>query len=362
MGDMYVTVNDNLGIKVPSADAPSIRISAPLPLASDDPLRLMRLAKSTYTLDEIVHATDHFLRTGKVSLSDPIFVSEIIEELTSRRIELMLAREYRDAQFIVGKISKLKSQLLGTTWDALLQQHLAHLEERRRETQLAMRECRTRWRAKYQDDDQVFSDHVCLIKERQDAKREAMVMEWTGPEMQRRFNKQSKELLETRHLEQMKAVMGDLADADEFKKLGQRMERREVAAQSKRMSQAFEQARDRLEGDLADQMSVVRERQTRRKMVMAVREQYEMDNLKKKIELLDSMMREEQIQARRRTVVKSSAGSKLPMLARTVENVRALTQMRRQTIDRRSDPLPLPPLDVRKHRAAKPPDAPAPPG
>jgi hypothetical protein len=49
------------------------------------------------------------------------------------------------------------------------------------------------------------------------------------------------------------------------------------------------------------------------------------------------------------------------MLVRTADNIRALTQMRRQTLERRSDPLPLPPLVVKKRRPAKLPEAPAPP-
>jgi hypothetical protein len=321
----------------------------------------MRVAKSTYSLEQVVHATDHFLRTDKVSLSDPIFVAEIIEELTSRRIELMLARESQKAQFIVDKTADLRSRLLGTVRDTLLRQHLAHLEERRRGTQLAIRECRARWKARYREDEQVCKDHVYVVEERQDVEREALVGEWTGPVMQRRFNKQSKELLETRHIERMTAVAGDLADAEKFKRLGRRIERREVADQSRKMSHAFERARGRLEEDLADQMSVVIDAQHRRKMLMASREHDEVADLKRKVDVLDAMIREEQSHASGRTVVKSSAGSKLPMLARTVENVRALTQMRRQTIERRSEPLPLPPLVVKKHRSKKPRDAPAPP-
>jgi hypothetical protein len=356
IGGMYVTTNDKLGIKIPGSEPAEVRpspavsgpITGPTPY---DPLAYMRPAKSDYTLDEIIAAADSLMKGRKISLQDPVFISEVIEELTSRRIDRMMNREYLKAQAIIDKIADLKSQFQTRDLDAFLQEHKLKLEARKQEAETLLKESKRLWKAKLKEEKQIFKEALRNLEEKQELERQNLDEEWTNPAMQRQFNKQSKYLLEARVTEKFLALSGHLVEADQMKRQIKKSENREVGVQAAKMKKAFEDARNRLEEDLTREVDMLNQEFAIRREALVSQEYDALQGHKKKLELIELMIGEEKIHASKCPL--KPATKPLPMLVRTAQNIKAASRMRHQTFETAPVPLPLPPLKAVK-RPKKP--------
>jgi hypothetical protein len=346
LGEMYVTVTDDIGVKVPE-----MARRPPPPAVSAGSTKIPKKVVSRYTLDEIASAADTYVQTGRVTLSDPLFLAEVIEELTSRRIERMMCSEYLKAHALIEKINQLKGGFQGTVGENLRQQHLERLEERKTRTEAAIKASRAAWRERFREMDQISKDQIAAVEARHETRREAFEQEWSDPRMQRQFNKQSKELLASRQEEKFLALAGELREAEKVKRINQKIEKEEIATQSSKMADAFESARGILEEELREEINRIRGQHNLRREEMLAEEYDQQEELKKRLDLLTKLISEEKLHPKVIRRAKSLGRPTLPIIGRTVANIQAASAMRRQAILGASGrPLPLPPLVIKKRK------------
>jgi hypothetical protein len=117
------------------------------------------------------------------------------------------------------------------------------------------------------------------------------------------------------------------------------------------MADAFESAHRRLEEELGEELGRLRDLQGAHRMEMLAEEHHQQENLMKRLDLVTRLIAEEKLHPKRHEPPGSIARPTLPLISRTAANIQAASAMRRQTIVRASgQPLPLPPLIIKKRK------------
>lgn len=363
--EMYVTMNNELSFKVPATQPVSSRklhdrtfeLTKPTPRNLDyNPIDHIQITKSDFQSSEITRTADNIMHGGKISIKEPIFAAEVIEELTSRRIEYMMQREYLKAQGVIDKINAIRDQLQNVDQESFKNQHKLRLQARKQQIENLIKESKMRWKEKAETEKQLFKEEHYNLDVKQQVAREKLEKEWVDPAMQRKFNKQSTELRDARLVEKYMALAGDLLEAERIKRKVMKAEKREVVEKAAKMSEAFEEARDRLETQLEGQREILNDDQNYRVEAIQAKERSELVDLKKRLDLINMVIREEQVLSKRNMPARPVvvAARKMPMLSKTAANVTAMNQMKRKTSEIQSRPLALPPLKVAKRSIKKP--------
>jgi hypothetical protein len=169
---------------------------------------------------------------------------------------------------------------------------------------------------------------------------------WCSPEKQRQYNKQGKELLAGRAVENYLALAGDLALAELQKKQNRAIEQRETRRSYEIMEADFENARSRLAQEIAERKDELLRSQDFRMRQLKAEQEKEVAAMQWKIGFVEKMLAEE----KRAGKTVSSKPAALPMLNRTVANISTKNQIAHKTAQKTAQPLALPPLQVKKRR------------
>ena len=132
--ELFPTTTDDVRLKVPtdphnSIPALSFFDSKPKDVGIPPPVKIPK-PKIIYSAEEIRDAADQFLKGKQINLDDEFFVSSVIEELTSRQIELLTDGEYLKSQAILDKITELRIKFKEHDQVIFHQQHIEELKQR----------------------------------------------------------------------------------------------------------------------------------------------------------------------------------------------------------------------------------------
>jgi hypothetical protein len=84
---------------------------------------------------------------------------------------------------------------------------------------------------------------------------------------------------------------------------------------------------------------------------MLAEEHDQLEDIMKRLDLINRIIYEEKLHPKKHERPKSLGRATLPLIPRTLANVHAVSNMRRQTIDHAfGRPLPLPPLVIKKRK------------
>lgn len=302
-----------------------------------------------FTPEEISQAADAYLKTDKIQLDDPMVVSEIIEELTSRYIELLSQNEYIQAQNILNKIQYLRDQF--RTKDAVLfmEQHLEELKSKKSTLETELKSTRTTWKEKQKEFDESCKKEMDDLQEKQQGLWDKMEKDWSDPARQRKYSKESKALLLGRQAERFMMLAGDLEGAEMMKKKNKQLEKTETVEAYNEMSNDFENAKAKLTKFFEKQENELEEQQKLRKISLKRDELDHVALIRKKIDILDKMINDESSPTYKEKKILHSRlmnSAELPMLQRTAKNITAKNQLFMKTAQITSKPLQLPPLKM----------------
>lgn len=347
-GDVFTTMNEKLNLKVPQNTLEFLNKSAPVPRSTKPIIHLSKVTNS-YTTDEIERATDIYLRSGKIQLQDPVFIASVIEEMIARYLQLIEQSEYKKAHDVKLKINQLKELFYNQDSTSFRQHHMEKLQNMKKEMEVCIKDTQKIWAGKVAEKKEEFKTQIYNLEDKQNLSRQNLENEWRQPNKQRKYNKQSKELIHSRAVEKYMVIAGELELAEKQKKKNIRIEKHETKKGYEVMSTEFEHARDRLEVELDKQKEDLKTQQTFELQKMKLNERAEIDLIKKRITYVDKLIKnEERIQKTKVIKHSRSKSSELPVLSRTAENISAKNELKMKTMDLTAKPLPLPPLTVKK--------------
>lgn len=309
----------------------------------------IKQATHNFSPEEITQAADNYLKTDKIQMDDPMVVSEIIEELTSRYIDFLSKNEYFQAQNILNKIQFLRDQF--RTKDAVLfmEQHLEELKTKKTNLETELKSTRTIWKEKQKEFDESCQKEMDELQEKQQNLWEKMEKDWSDPSRQRKYSKESKALLLGRQAERYMMLVGDLEGAELMKKKNKQLEKTETVEAYNEMSNDFENARTKLTKFFEKQEKELDEQQRLRKISLKRDELDHVALIRKKIDILDRMINDESNPTYKEKKILHSRlmnSAELPMIQRTAKNISAKNKLFMKTAQISSKPLQLPPLKM----------------
>lgn len=348
----FPTLTADVRFKVPSTEPHSPRSPGVLEFLNKKPKEVpgtlppVKLPKphETYQAELIQEAADNVIKGKPIDLQDPFFVSSVIEELTSRQIELLIDGEYLKAQAIIDKIAELRRHFREHDQIVFRQNHIEELRQRVKDSEILIKEKKREIKAREAALLEEQKNEVAILEDSQETTRARLETEWMDPGKQRLFNKQSPALLQNRALEIHSVLAGELALAEELKRENRQMERAEASVGARKMQAAFESAQARLEADLAEQRQQLLDTHQRALDLLRANGETELERVVAKSALTAKMLREELRQQPKMV----ARGSALPMVNKTVENCSAKNRMKMAATTKGLAPLPLPPLVVKR--------------
>ena len=314
-----------------------------------EPIVHIQQPNQVYPPEDIQKAADIYLKSDKIGMEDPMFVAEVVEELTSRYIDLLGQNEYLAAQNVRDKMNVLRTQFRQKDAVLFVQQHLDELIKRKATYEEKIKNIRSHWKNKYKELEDSCKDEVAILESKQQEQWAQMEHEWSDPARQRKYSKQSKNLLLGRAAERYMVLAGDLAGAEQMKKKNRQMEKLETIESYNEMASDYENARVRLTKEFEKQEEHLKEQQNFRKISLKSDELEDIAQMKKKIGILERMINEERDPAFKEKKImhsKIANSSDLPMLQRTVKNISAKNQLFIKTAQLQVNPLKLPPLKM----------------
>jgi hypothetical protein len=304
-----------------------------------------------YTQEAIDRAADLAIDGKNIDTNDPFFISEVIEELTTRRIELISQSEYKKAQVMVNAIAHVKALFRADDFKRFRKNHLANLQQRTKEQLKRVRDLRQEIKINIDAKKESANQELKDLVEKQEKEREKLINDWQGPSMQRKFNKQSPELIRNKALERYMALAGELESAEDLKKQNRKMERKEIGEKFKLMEAQFQKAQRKLDEDLEYQYAETKRNLEFEITAMIENNRIELERARIKADLLQNMVKEELRYKIKTPRINHLRATAIPMLQKTVKNLSMKNKIKYNNSRKVSaNPLPLPPLVVRQRR------------
>lgn len=355
--DYFSTTGEKMNLMIPTTQ-PQSRPAEKIIIPSleekknvDEPIFHVSKSPVQYTQEQINSAADLAISGKKIDTKDPFFIAEVIEELTSRRIDLISQSEYKKAKVMVDAIEHVKALFRADDYVRFREKYLENLQERAKEQLDRVKDLQQNFRTKIDEKKAAANNELKDLHEKQEKEREKLINDWQDPAKQRRFNKQSPELIRNKALERYLALVGELEDAENLKKQNKRMEKKEISEKYKLMEEQFVKAQNKLDEDLQSQYDEAKKNLEFEITALAENNRIELERARIKSNFLQKMVKDEmkhQSKTPRINVMHSTA---IPMLQKTVANVAMKNKFKYNTsIKTHANPLPLPPLVVKQRR------------
>ena len=355
--EYFSTTEEKINFLIPSSQ-PQSRPPETILIPSLEPKKETKIPifhyeknPTEYTIEEIQRAADRAVSGKSISSEDPFFISEVIEELTSRRIELIANSEYKKAQVMVNAIARIREQFRAEDYKRFRANYLQNLIERSKQQQETLKEVQRNVKQQVKEKKENIKQELMKIQEKQEKEREELITLWQNPSKLRQYNKQSPELLKNKALEKCLALAGELDYAEELKHQNRRMEKREIHEKYQLMNEEFQKAQNKLEIELEQQLVDAKKELEFEVIATAESGRLEIERAKIKADLLQKMVHEEQQLQTRTPRITMSHSAKIPMLQRTVQNVSMKNKIKNASASRISaSPLALPPLIIKPRK------------
>ncbi|EAX97212.1 hypothetical protein TVAG_218260 [Trichomonas vaginalis G3] len=363
--EFFSTIGADNNFKVPtqSKSRPPETILIPSLEANNGPvIPVYSFSKKTtkYEIEEIQKAADNALKGKNPNMDDPYFVAEVLEELTSRRIDLISNGYYKKAQEVIDKINEIRNLFKKQDFIKYRESYIENLKNRCSQQHDYIKELQKTSKERLENKKAEAQQQMDRLFERQEQQRDALISDWQSPAKLRQFNKQSPELLQYKYLEKLTALVGDLAVAEEMKHKNARLEKEETAERYRMMTDEFEKARKSL--DIALDQEFKNNRQQLQNEIAIVEEnnRIELERAREKNIYLNKLLKEEQFAFREakkkldKTPRIMPLNNTIPMLQRTGTNINKKNMFKYNQADKiNSNPLNLPPLIVKPKKQRK---------
>lgn len=313
-----------------------------------------------YEIEEIQKAADNALKGKFPNMDDPYFVAEVLEELTSRRIDLISSGEYKKAQLVIDKINEIKNHFKRQDFIKFREAYIENLKNRCQQQKDLIKELQKTTKERLDSKKAEAQQALDRLFERQEAQRDELINDWQSPAKLRQFNKQSPELLQYKYLEKLTALVGDLEVAEQIKNKNAKLEKRETAQKYKQMTEEFERARKSLDIALDQEVKTNRIQLQNEIAIVEENNRLELERAREKSIYLNKLLAEEQFNFREakkkldNTPRMTHLNNSIPMLQRTGTNINKKNMFKYNQADKiNSNPLNLPPLIVKPKKQRK---------
>ena len=352
----FPTTTEGMDILLASDEVPKIKKSGqmpksqfiqildnspkPLPKSTVKKYKPMRYSSAApLALSEVRAICDKLLAGKKVNVDDPSHLQDVLTEFSQRRLAALEQSEYLKIKKIDDITTQLKKQFASKDMEDLFLENLNQAKERTRQATEALEQVKQVWKQKEAEFKDKTKQEVLDLQKRQEYAQQDLEMKWTDPSIQRRFNKQSKVLLQQKAIEKYMALTGELEAAEELKKRNREAEKKEAQQKFSVMQSAYEADVDKLTADQeVERAQLVKEHEFQYQSLLK--------NRNEALEIAEKRLRFAQIQeqeaannnnfaSKKKVIAEGQPIPMAPIITKTVK----LTPT--------PAPLPLPPLQVK---------------
>ena len=189
---------------------------------------------------EVQSICDKLMAGRKVSVEDPAHLQDVLTEFAHRRLAALEQSEYLKIKKIDEITVQLKRQYVNITMDDLFHQNLNQAKERARQAQESLEQTKQLWKQKEADFKERIKQEMADLEQKHQYQQEDLENKWLDPSVQRRYNKQSKVLLQQKAIEKYMVLAGDLESAEELKKRNRETEKKEAQIKFSEMQSSYE--------------------------------------------------------------------------------------------------------------------------
>ena len=287
---------------------------------------------------EVKSICDKLMSGRKVSVEDPSHLQDVLTEFAHRRIAALEQSEYLKIKKIDEITVQLKKQYVNLTMDDLFHENLNQAKERTKQAQESLEQTKQQWKQREAEYKERIKQEMIDLEQKHQEQQEDLESKWTDPSVQRRFNKQSKVLLQQKAIEKYMVLAGDLESAEELKKRNRETEKKEAQIKFSEMQSSYESDLAKLNAE---------QEQEYKELVKTHEFQYQalLKNKAEALELAERRLKFMQIQEQEASNNTAFVNKKkvivdqqpIPMAPVMSKNVKIAP----------SGPLPLPPLQVK---------------
>ena len=189
---------------------------------------------------EVQNICDKLMAGRKVSVEDPAHLQDVLTEFAHRRLAALEQSEYLKIKKIDEITVQLKRQYVNLTMDDLFHENLNQAKERVKQAQESLEQTKQLWKQKEADFKDRIKQEMIDLEQKHQYQQEDLENKWLDPSVQRRYNKQSKVLLQQKAIEKYMVLAGDLESAEELKKRNRETEKKEAQIKFTEMQSSYE--------------------------------------------------------------------------------------------------------------------------
>ncbi|EAY20693.1 hypothetical protein TVAG_163890 [Trichomonas vaginalis G3] len=307
---------------------------------------LKRISSPQYHMspNEVTAICDKLLAGKKVDVDITKYLQDLLLEFSTRRKIAMQNNQYLQSKKIDDITAHLKKQFASKDLEDLYLENLQQAKDRTKQAQEALDYTKQQCKIKEQEYHERFKREAEELQQKQMDEMEEIDSKWLDPSLQRKFTKQSKVLLQQRAIEKYMVLAGELEAAEEIKKMNREAEKKES-------QQKFSELQSSYESDLQR----VQDEHEKQRHELQTLHQFQLEALRKEnaiaLEVAEKRLKLAQIQEQEASNQEAFAVKK-KVLADS-KPIPIVTNNHKAPSIPASNPLPLPPLQVKSKRRLK---------
>lgn len=304
-----------------------------------------RTMKQPLTPTKVAEICKDLMEGKSVIIDDFGHLQDVLNEFARRRQAFMEKSEYLKSKKIDDICAVLKRQFATKDVEESWKESLNQAQERHQQAKEALERTKAEWKQKEQElkDKQKQEDSDLVTKfVKQDEELEA---KWLDPSIQRRYNKQSKLLLQQRAREKYMVLSGQLEDAEELKKLNKETEKKESQEKHSAMQASYDADCDRLADEQDEEKKALDELHQFQLRAFLISKEEAIELAERRVK--NAQLMEEEISSFEAFYAKTKSlnATTVPVVA-TPQSLQQSKSLHAQG----EGPLPLPPLQTKNKK------------
>ena len=205
-----------------------------------------RQMSSSVPPDKVPEYADRALQGKNIHITDPLAVTDVIDELIGRRFQALDENDYMKAHKIDEAMAKVRLNYRINDRESLYNTTIQNLSQKKKMAEDDLQETKQQWKQKWKEFDQKQKEereqqHARHIKE-----HEELEEFWKDPSHYYDFNKRNPVQLEHLAIERSLAMTGRFVEAEQWRKMNEKNDKIIIKENYARLQQTFDQQRQHL--------------------------------------------------------------------------------------------------------------------
>ena len=205
-----------------------------------------RPISSSLPPSKVPEYADRAIEGKSLHITDPVAVSDIIDELIGRRIQALDENDYLKAHKIDEAMAKVRTGYRTNDRESLYNSTIHNLSQKKKMAEEDMQETKQQWKEKWKKFDQKQKEERDQQHERHIKEHEDLEEYWRDPSHYYEFNKRNPTQLQHIAIERSLAMTGRFEEAEQWRKMNEKNDKLIIKENYTRLQQKFDQQRQHL--------------------------------------------------------------------------------------------------------------------